>query len=87
MLRFPAVCQKQIKKIRKENRAMKEKINESWCKAIQKLKKKKCHCFFCPAKELCDIAGQKNEVGVSITPDFVTVTNDPQTCIKSSFIL
>lgn len=51
---------------------MKEKINESWCKAIQKLKKKKCHCFFCPAKELCDIAGQKNEVGVSITPDFVT---------------
>lgn len=51
---------------------MKEKIVEKWCEAIQKLNRKKCHCPLCPVKELCDLDGHKNEVGVSITPHFVT---------------
>lgn len=51
---------------------MKEKIVETWCEAIQKLNRKKCHCPLCPVKELCDLNGHENEVGVSITPHFVT---------------
>ena len=53
---------------------MKEKIVETWCEAIQKLNRKKCHCPLCPFKSLCDLNGHKKEVGVSITPTSLHVT-------------
>ena len=72
-------------KLKKENKAMKEKIVEKWCEAIQKLNRKKCHCPLCPVKEFCDLNGHKNEVGGQYYPPLLSqVAEQTQNLVNTS---